>query len=163
MTEEATVTKMLRTIIVSSDSDLNRQLKSALEETGRSAVVRVVDPQTEASKLADTVRRLAPELIFVNSDNRDLCLDLAAEAGMNRATEVVAVGRNFDPELLSEASTLGVREFLAFPFEHALLAAALIRIARSRRPSARLSASERYNTGDGDTGRHCGNAYRTCI
>src|SRR3954470_21931970 len=113
---------MLRTIIISSDTELSEQLANALQDTGLCALVRTVDTRSAGTDLIRCIRELRPQLVVLNSDEARECVVLAREIRDTMPwTQMIAAGRNFDPDTLMELADFGAFEFIGAPFQAELV------------------------------------------
>ena len=109
---------MLRTAIICPDQQLLAELKDALAETHRVGIVRVVDRYLEGIELIRFLRATAPEIVFLSVESRHKALDVAVRIEAQApGTQVVAVDREVNPNTLVETMRVGIREFLAPPFQ----------------------------------------------
>ena len=74
-------------------------------------------------------------IIELDSDP-EYALELVESIGANGVATVMVYSEKTDPELLMRCMRAGAREFLTLPFEHEVLAEALVRAA-ARRPQSR--------------------------
>lgn len=82
-----------------------------------------------AEALLDYVRAYSPQILFFDiSQGREPLYEAAELLRDHGQTQLVAVARELDPDVLIELMNLGVREFLRYPFDPAKLAATLTRI-----------------------------------
>jgi Flp pilus assembly CpaE family ATPase len=125
---------MLRTLIISPDSDLCQRLRKALDETGCVTSVRVVDHYPDEVQFSRILRAHGPQVVFLGIDSLDYCTAAAThiEAVMP-GLQVVAVGRQCDANVLMAVMRTGVREFLGMPFEPSTVDACIGRITANLR------------------------------
>src|SRR5207249_4261281 len=75
------------------------------------------------------MRAAAPEIVFLSIETRQQALEVAKFVAEQAAgSQVVAINRACDPQMLLETMRAGIREFLAPPFEHQSLTDALDRV-----------------------------------
>ena len=130
---------MLRGVIICPNQELREELHNALAETHRVAIVRAVDRYLEGVELVRFLRAAAPGVVFLSMEYRQPALELTARIEAQAAgTQSVAVHRAFDQDTLLETMRVGIREFLAPPFELNALQQALQRVEEilERRPPA---------------------------
>jgi pilus assembly protein CpaE len=110
---------VLRTIIVSPDAELARRLEIALEPLdGQVTVAKTIDRYPAVVDLLRTLRAHAPEIIFLGFQDvaraGEIVKFLDVEA---HGVQIVAIHHVCDAPLLRETMRVGVREFLADPFD----------------------------------------------
>jgi len=120
---------MLRGVLICPDQELGDQLASALLEARKVGIVRRLDAYPNAVDLARLVRAAAPDVVFLSIETRQTALDTAKLiTDQTAGTQVVAINRTCDPPTLLETMRAGIREFLAPPFEPAVLMESLQRV-----------------------------------
>lgn len=113
---------MLRSIIISPDVELAEHLEAAATLTGEISVNRVLDRYPAAIDLVRTLRAHAPDVLFLSFESLDKAQEIMAFVEKQaEGLQIIAIHRTVDAQILRETMRLGVREFLAFPFERALL------------------------------------------
>jgi pilus assembly protein CpaE len=113
---------LLRSIIISPDTELAEHLEAALTRTGEVSVNRVLDRYPAAIELVRTIRAHAPDVLFVNFESLEKAQELVSFAEKQwEGMQIIAIHRTCDAKLLRETMRVGVREFLAEPFERSLL------------------------------------------
>jgi len=122
---------MLSGAIICPDQKLAQDLKQALGDTHRIAIVRTVARYLNGLDLVRFLRAAAPEVIFLSVQSRREALD-TAQAIVTQApgTQIVAVDRACDPEALMETMQAGIREFMYSPFDAELTLQAVERLAQ---------------------------------
>jgi pilus assembly protein CpaE len=116
---------VLKSIIICPDQEIAKRLQDALETTGEVTVGRSLNRYPTAIDLVRTLRAHAPEVVFLSFETLDKALDtvkfLEAEAP---GIQIIAVQKQVDPKLLREIMRVGIRDYLAEPFDrHAILEA----------------------------------------
>jgi pilus assembly protein CpaE len=113
---------LLRSIIISPDVELAEHLEAAVTLTGEISVNRVLDRYPPAIDLVRTLRAHAPDVLFLNFESLDKAQEIMAFVEKQAdGLQIIAIHRTVDAQILRETMRLGVREFLAFPFERSLL------------------------------------------
>jgi pilus assembly protein CpaE len=113
---------LLRSIIISPDVELAERLEAALTLTGEVSVNRVLDRYPPAIDLVRTLRAHAPDVLFLNFEALDKAQDIMSFVEKQAdGLQIIAIHRTCDAQILRETMRLGIREFLAFPFERPLL------------------------------------------
>ena len=108
---------MLRSIVISPDSDLIGRLESFLSEVGQIGVARKIAGYPDSVELTRVIRAHAPQVVFLGLDSVPKAAAVAAAVEKNTpGVQFVAIHRTCDPTLLLEAMRMGVREFLSPPF-----------------------------------------------
>lgn len=120
---------MLRGVVICPDVELNERLEPALSELGIVAISRVMDHYPNAQELLRFLRAHAPQVAFVSTEDMNrACAVVREMEKRSPGIQTIAVGRACDPELLLELMRVGIREFAAFPFDHAILMGAAVRV-----------------------------------
>src|SRR5215472_12614547 len=128
---------MLRSIIISPDTDLTERLEGALNDIGAVGVTRTLDKYPASLELVRVIRAHAPQVIFVSTESTTKALELAREVEKNApGVQIVAISRFCDPQILLEVMRAGIREFASLPFDRQTITDALLRIkdALDKRP-----------------------------
>lgn len=121
---------MLRSIIISPDADLSESLQENLVEVGHVAVLRALDKYPHTHELLRVVRTNAPQIVFLSLHQMDRALEIVKELEQNApGIQFVAIARTTDPQVLLDVMRVGIREFLALPFNPQLTRDCLNRIA----------------------------------
>lgn len=120
---------MLRAIVICPDGDVNERLEAALSESGVVTVTRVMDHYPASQELLRFLRAHAPQVAFLSTEAMNRTLDVVREIE-NQApgTQIIAVGRSVDPQLLLELMRIGIREYASYPFEPSALVGAVNRV-----------------------------------
>jgi pilus assembly protein CpaE len=113
---------LLRSIIISPDVELAERLEAALTQTGEVSVNRVLDRYPAAIDLVRAMRAHAPDVLFLNFESLDKAQEVMSYIDkQSDGLQIIAIHRTCDSQILRETMRLGVREFLADPFERSLL------------------------------------------
>ena len=135
---------MLRTVIISPDTELAAYLHRVLGDIDDVSVVRIVDRYPTQIDLTRMLRSHAPQALFVCAESPDDATTIASHVEkVMPGIQVIAVGRSCEPTTLMEIMRAGIREYLAAPFERRCVTECLKRVNEnlSRRPVA-VQASE---------------------
>jgi pilus assembly protein CpaE len=109
--------KLFRSIVVSPNEKLRRQLISTLETTGLVAISRIMDHYPTSIDLVRTLRAHATEVLFVDFESIDKALEIVLLLEHEAShVQIVAVHTHMDPAVLQQSMRAGVREFLTQPF-----------------------------------------------
>lgn len=109
---------MLRAILVCPNSPLRCQLSQLFQEAGGLGVVRSFDRYPDYEELAGFIRAHQPHVIFFDYQNVEQAGALSARLMREQPhLNQVAVNQSCDPGLLLLLMRVGVREFLAPPFD----------------------------------------------
>jgi pilus assembly protein CpaE len=127
---------VLRSAIICPDRGLSGDLNRVLEDGGVH-VIRVLDEYLSAVELVRFARAHAPQIVFLSIE----CMQ-KVKPTIDRLEEccpgiqVIAIHRACDQQMLLELMRLGIREFLASPFDRNTVAGAVARAkeALDRRP-----------------------------
>ena len=130
---------MFQSIIIGPDRQLCGRLGAALEATGEVEVVRTIDHYPTGIDLVRTLRANAAELLFLSFESIEKAQEtvrlLESEASQ---VQVVAFDRRMDLAVVRESMRIGIREFLADPFEPSSVLDALrnLQLMLHRRPAS---------------------------
>ncbi len=120
---------MRRGIIISPDLDVAQRLKRALEELGFATTCRIFDQYPAATEMTRLLRAQAPEIVFLNVDSIERAAEVARFIEQEvPGTQMVAISRTCDPQMLLDTMRIGIREFLSMPFTRQDLVDALSRV-----------------------------------
>ena len=126
---------VLRTIIISPDSEMAARLEAALSVFGDAVkVTRTLSGYPSAVELARVLRVHAPEVVFLSFENLDKgravvkFLEGEAEGLQTIAIYPPCADPTERESILRETMRIGIREFLAEPFERETLAETLTRV-----------------------------------
>jgi pilus assembly protein CpaE len=99
-------------------------------------------------ELARSVRAQAPEIVFLSFEIADKASELVKFLeGEAEGVQIVAIHSTFDPKVLQTTMRVGVREFLALPFEQAAVMETLrtIKDQLQKRPTSFAVTSEIFS------------------
>lgn len=136
---------MLRGAIIAPNVDLAELLTTRLKEVGGVDVVRCLDHYPDETELPRLLRGSAPQIVFLSvEDMRQAASVAAAIEAFVPGTQIFAIHRQVDSQLLLEVMRAGVREFLAAPFDRQQVYDALRRAAEAldKRPPV-MEATDR--------------------
>jgi len=109
---------MLRSVIICPDQKLSAELRDVLEQTRGIAILRTLDSYPNEVDLVRFLRATAPEIVFLSVESPRQALPIAAAIEVQApGTQVMAMSRSANPDVLLETMRAGIREFLAPPFE----------------------------------------------
>jgi pilus assembly protein CpaE len=109
---------VITTAIICPDSDVRSQLLEKIAEHGRVYVVRKFEHYPYESELAKFLQAAAPDVVFVSLESLDRATYVCSEIEEHsRGTQVIAVHRNCDVNILLNIMHRGVRQFLTLPLE----------------------------------------------
>jgi len=120
---------MLRAVIISPDTELTTRLSEAMSRAGRIGLVKATDRYLTEYELERFLRANAPQVVFLGIEQLGKAMEVLK--GIEQTTpgvQVVAVDRACDPAVLLDLMHIGVREFLAYPFDSASFMSMLHRI-----------------------------------
>jgi pilus assembly protein CpaE len=119
---------MLRSVIICPDQELSAELRDVLEQTRGVAILRMLDSYPNEVDLVRFLRATAPEIVFLSVESPREALPIAAAIEVQApGTQVMAISRSANPDVLLETMRTGIREFLALPFEAEAIREALAR------------------------------------
>jgi Flp pilus assembly CpaE family ATPase len=123
---------MLRGAIIAPNADLAELLAARLKEVSGVDVVRRLDHYPDETELPRILRGSAPQVVFLSVENMPLAARVAtAIETFVPGTQVIAIHRQVDSQLLLEVMRVGIREFLAAPFDRQHVYDALRRAAEA--------------------------------
>jgi pilus assembly protein CpaE len=139
---------MYRAIIISPNAELGEYLTPKLNSIGGIGVVRGLAEYPESLDLIRLVRVHLPQMVFLSLANLRAAgriLEALHEAAPG--IQVLAINESYEQALLLEAMRMGIREFLAAPFEEGSLRDALARCADalSRNPVSIESTNQVFS------------------
>jgi pilus assembly protein CpaE len=109
---------MLRGIIICPDVDLHDRLQAVLADIGYTNVTRSLDHYPNSLELLRFVRAHAPQVIFLSIDSMQKATEVIRELEKHApGTQIIAVSRVCDPQILLDLMRAGVREFASLPFD----------------------------------------------
>lgn len=127
---------LLRSAIICPDRGLSGDLNRVLEDGGVH-VIRVLDDYPSAVELVRFARAHAPHIVFLSIE----CMQKVKPTMQHLeettpGIQVIAIHRQCDQQILLELMRMGIREFLAPPFDRNTVAAAVNRVkeALDRKP-----------------------------
>lgn len=122
---------MIRGILICPDKELGDRLNNALQATRRMNVVRTINHYPDVVELTRVIRAMGPQVMVIGIEDRQAAFDVAVKVeSLAPGMPLVAVSRTLDSQVLLEAMRVGIREYLAPPFELGPLNDALDRIAQ---------------------------------
>jgi pilus assembly protein CpaE len=109
---------MMRGLIISPDRELASQLDRVLADSGSVSVIRSVDRYPGSVELTRFVRAHAPHVVFVSMESVSSAggIQAALQEALS-GIQIIAIHRTTEPQLLLDVMRLGIREFLAYPFD----------------------------------------------
>lgn len=120
---------MLRGFIICPDQELRGRIEGVLTELGQVAILRMMDSYVSGQELSRYIRAYAPEVIFLSIESMPRAFELVQVIERDSpGVQVVALHHTCDPQTLLEVMRVGIREFLAPPFQHQVLHEALGRL-----------------------------------
>jgi pilus assembly protein CpaE len=107
-----------RSIVICPDEDLARQLEAAVATSGSLSVTRIVLGYPTPLDLVRTLRAHAPDIVFLNFESADKAQEIVKVIEAETpGVQIVAIAQHCDAALLRESMRVGIREFLAPPFD----------------------------------------------
>lgn len=120
---------MLRAAIVCRDQDLSVSLTEALSQFSQVAVLRSVNVYPSGQQLVRFLRAHAPDVIFLSVEDMAYVQEvITALETTAPGVSLVAIHRSLQPQVLLETMRVGIREFLAAPFQMTALQETLGRL-----------------------------------
>jgi len=120
---------MLRGIIISPDEGLAEELQELLSQVSNLGIVRWVDRYPNAIDLGRTLRAHSPQVIFLGLQDMDAAFETANRIESSvPGMQIVTFGNSVDPQELIALMRVGIREYLAAPFQLADILETLHRV-----------------------------------
>ncbi len=109
---------MLRAVIMSPDTEISTRLGEIISRSGKIGLVKTIDRYLVSYELERFLRANAPQVVFLGIEQLTHAMEVlqGVETYMPGA-QVVALDRGCDPAVLLDLMHLGVREYLAYPFD----------------------------------------------
>src|SRR5258708_34367274 len=121
---------MLRGIIICPDADLHDRLQAVLADVGFTNVTRSLDHSPNSLELLRIVRAHAPQVLFLSIDSMQKATEVVQELEKQApGTQVIAISRVCDPQILLNLMRTGVREFASLPFDRNQIGDSLVRLS----------------------------------
>lgn len=139
---------MLRTVIISPDTELAAYLHRVLGDIDDVSVVRIVERYPSPIDLTRMLRAHGPQAVFVCAESPEDATSIASHVEkVMPGIQVVAVGRSCEPATLMEIMRAGIREYLAAPFERRCVTECLKRVNENlaRKPVSVQSSELLYS------------------
>jgi len=109
---------VLRSVIISSDQELNGRLEELIQRAGRIGLLKTADKYLQEYDLERFLRANAPQVVFLSTESLPQALEMIKGIHSHLpGAQVVAVDRAADPAVLLDLMHAGVREFQASPFD----------------------------------------------
>lgn len=109
---------MLRGIIICPDEKLAEQLQDLLSQVTTLGIVRWLDRYPNAIDIGRTLRAHSPQVVFLGLQDLDAAFETATQIeAAAPGMQVVTFGEEADPQALIALMRLGIREYLAAPFQ----------------------------------------------
>jgi len=120
---------MLRSIVVCPNQDLSKKFVEVLEQINTVENRKTMDVYPIPENLLRTMRAQGAAILFLSFEDQEKAAEIAALLETEaRHVEVVALHTSMDPEVLRHTMRLGIREFLAEPFEFQSVADSLAQV-----------------------------------
>lgn len=109
---------MLRSIVICPDKDLAERLQGALADLRDIAISRTLGAYPNGIDLLRTVRAHAPDLVFLSFESIPTAQEIVKALEREvPGIQIIAIHKVCDANVLRETMRVGLREFLADPFE----------------------------------------------
>ena len=109
---------MLRAVIVSPDTEMSSRLGEITSRTGNIGLVKAIDRYIVGFELERFLRANAPQVVFLSIERLTHAVEvLQGVEQYMPGCQVVACDRGCNPAVLLDLMHMGVREYLAFPFD----------------------------------------------
>jgi pilus assembly protein CpaE len=107
-----------RSLVICPDEDLARQLAAVVAATGSLEVTRMVLSNPPPLDLIRILRAQVPDIVFLNFESGERTLETVKVIETETpGVQIIAIARHCDATLLRESMRVGIREFLAPPFD----------------------------------------------
>lgn len=139
---------MFQSIIIGPDRELCGRLQVALEATGHVAVARTIDHYPTGIDLLRVLRANTAELLFLSFESIGKAQETVQLLEVEGSTvQVVAFDRRMDLAVVRESMRIGIREFLADPFERSSVLETLGHLQEMlhRRPASYKATDEIFS------------------
>jgi pilus assembly protein CpaE len=139
---------LLKSIIISPDDELALRLEAAAKKTGEVSVGRIWNAYPSAIDLVRSLRAHAPDVLFLSFESLEKAQGIVGLVEKEAdGLQIIAIHRTCDAKLLRETMRLGVREFLADPFERALLIESIghVKVLLERKPLATEATTQVFS------------------
>lgn len=139
---------MLRGLVICPEMELAERLAQVLAEARRIVVVRDLDRYPDGTEFMRLVRAHAPHVVFMSVESIPKATGLLETISEHApGLQVVAISRSCDPQVLLDVMRLGVREFLAKPFDRQAVGETLARVevAAEKAPAVVESTEHLYS------------------
>ena len=126
-------------IIISPQADTAAHLLSKINELGAIRIIRSFSEYPSESELTRFVQLNGPAVAFLSTEDPGIAVKLATAIDRSgTGTQVVAIDRSCDPQMLVEIMRVGVREFVTIPLDLLKLDEAIGRVTEvlARKPLA---------------------------
>ncbi|MFN7921397.1 MAG: hypothetical protein U0Q16_14945 [Bryobacteraceae bacterium] len=120
---------MLRAVVISPDTEITDRLAELVQRVGRVALVKATDRYLVSFELERFLRANAPQAVFLSIEDLNRAMEvLHGIESVMPGIQVVAMDRGCDPAVLLDLMHIGVREFLAYPFDGASFVSTISRL-----------------------------------
>ncbi len=136
---------MLRSIVICPNQEMAARLEAAVTATDEVTVGRTLNRYPNGIDLVRTLRAHSPDVVFLSFESlpkaQEVVKFLEAEA---EGIQVIAILSRVDADLLRETMRMGVRDFLAEPFERRAIVDAMkaVKTLIERKPVAHDSTNQ---------------------
>ncbi|MGH8613303.1 MAG: response regulator [Gammaproteobacteria bacterium] len=123
----------LSTVVISSDTSLEQQIRETLRSFGQANVRMQFYPRLD-NQTSDEIRSMAPDIIVVNllPDKEEGIRTVERMAEISERSRIFVLGEGTDVDMILRSMRSGASEFLTTPFENQTLLAALERLTKAR-------------------------------
>lgn len=123
---------MLRGMIICPDEGLAENLQDCLSELKSVVIVRWVDRYPNEIDLVRALRAHSPQVVFMSLHDLDVAFDMAARIeNAMPGMQIVTFGQDTDPQALISLMRVGIREYLAWPFQRAEADETILRVTEN--------------------------------
>jgi len=122
---------MFRSVLISPNSQLNRELTATLLETGAAEIIRTLEDYPAVEELLRIIHVRRAELVFLSVDDLAKAEAIAAALDDNApGLPIVTLSATLDAHMLTDLMHLGIREHLTSPLEAQKVADTLASVER---------------------------------
>lgn len=139
---------MLRSIVVCPDLELSAKFCNVLEQTAVVHNRKTMDRYPLPQDILRTARAQAVDVLFLSFEDQEKASGISALLESEvRYVEIVALHGSMDAAVLHQTMRLGIREFIAEPFDFQEVADSLSRIRNlvGKRPQSNLRTTQVFS------------------
>jgi Flp pilus assembly CpaE family ATPase len=124
-------------MVICPDAELAERLQDVLLATNLVTIVRDLDHYPSAEDLMRYLRSQTPQVLFLSAESSLQAIEIVRVIEHEApGLQIVAIGKNLEPQVLLDIMRAGLREFLAVPIDPNAFREAMARVSElvNRRP-----------------------------